>query len=331
MTIHQPHRRRLAQLGARAGVVLSATMLVITGFDLSPTGVPGAGAAELAGQAQIVTPCDGPDGCKPLEEGDSATAFSLLLPTGAACTGDSANAGFGVTSFMVRGSVDLDALEFHPITGPEPQAVGDAFRQPLYEVGSGSAYTGRQTADATTAGGPGPVINIPAFDLSSAGFQSGNIPAGTYTLGIACIKGPPGADQLDNYWTAQMEVTADAGDPVGIAWEAVAGGGPGSSTSTSAGGSSTTAGGGSTSTSVGGSTSTSAGGSTSTSAGGSTSSSSTVGGSSSTTPISGTGIGSSLPATGSSPLAFVLWALLLLTCGRLAYLMSRPPRVPTRT
>ncbi len=318
----QPNRRRGAQLLARTGIVLSAVMLGVTALGMSPSGVSRAGAAEKAGAALVVTPCDGsPGSCQPLAAGDSSTPFSLLLPTGAACTGDTTNGGYNVTSFMVPSSVDLDALQFDPVQGPNPPGLGADFRQPLYEV-STSAFTQRLTADATTPGGPGPVLDIPAFFLDgTVGLQPGDVPPGTYEIGIACIKGPASDTQLDNYWVAELEVTEDTEDPVGIAWTAQAD--PSATTTTGAGGTSTstTDPSGSTSTTdPGGSTSTSAGATTSTSTGDSTTTSSGAVGPSSNS------FGSSLPRTGSSPVGLVVWSVLLLVFGRMAVVLSRPTR-----
>jgi hypothetical protein len=323
----QSSRRRAGQLVARAGIVLSSVMIGVTAFGMSTSGVPSASAATNAGAAVVVTPCDGtPGACQPLAAGDSTTPFTLLLPTGAACTGDSTLGGYNVTSFMVPSSVELDTLEFDPVTGPQPGGVGADFRQPLFDV-STSAYTARLTADAPQPGGPGPVPSLPAFFLDqSIGLVAGDIPAGTYEVGIACIKGPPSATQLDNYWVAQLEVAEDPGDPVGIAWTAEADpsattttGGAGS-TSTTAGGSTTSAPDGSTSTSVDGSTSTSSGATSSTVDGVTTSTAGGLG-------PSANSFGSSLPRTGSSPVGLVLWSALLLVFGRMAVVLSRPPRL----
>ncbi len=150
-------------------------------------------------------------------KGNSDTAFTLGLPAGAACTGDSANDGYFVTSYMVPTGVDLTTLQYDPITGPNPLGTGASFRQPLYEVGSGSAFTARQTANADTPGGPGTIIGIGQFDLTV--FNPGQIPTGQYNLGIACIKGPPSATQLDKFWNKQITVgTNPAGGPAQVSW-----------------------------------------------------------------------------------------------------------------
>lgn len=340
MTTPQPDPRRVGRVLARAGVVGSGVMLAVSAFGLSPAGLGTAGAAGTdSGTAIVIQPFDGsPEAGDPITGGNSATAFSLLLPTGAACPGDSANAGWNVTSFMVPASVDVSSLQFDPVAGPNPADVGAAFRQPLYDSDSGSAFTGKQTADANPPGGPGPVINIGSFNLSKAGFLPGNIPAGTYKLGIACIKGAPSATQMANFWTAQIVVadaTANASNPAGLTFT-VAGGGGTTTTTTVAGGTTTTTVAGATTTStVAGATTTSttAGdGTTTTTAGDGTTTSTTTGsGVTTTTSAAGVsnGLGGSLPTTGSSPAALVMWAFFLLVCGRMAVVLGRPAKVRT--
>ena len=334
MSVRRFTTRRTAQLAARAGVLGSSVMLAVTAAGLLPSS-PIAGAAEAAGFATIATLGT----TTPLAGGGSDTPFTLALPPGAACTGDSANANYNVTSFMVLGDVDIATVQFDPIVGPTPSAVGASFRQPLYEVGSGSSFAGQQTQNADPPGGPGVIIQPPAFDLFSAGFTPGQVPAGTYTLGIACIKGPPGPDQLDRFWTAKMAVQADTAQPGSqVKWTAIEQTGSPTTTAGSGGSTTTTGSGGTTTTTrAGASTTTTRPGSTTstTAAGGSTTT--TVGGATSTTRAAATGGGpsgssggGSLAATGSSPLGLAFWAAVLLICGRLALVLGRPPKVPDR-
>ena len=203
--------------------------------------------------------------------GNSETAFTLDLPDGAACTGDSANGGYTVTSFMVRGDVDLTTLTFDPLAGPIPIATGESFRHPLYEVGSGTPFAAVQTANADAPGGPGVIIGVPQFDLVSAGFTAGQIPAGVYKVGIACQKGPPGPNQLDRFWNTTMTISTDPqGGAAQVSWvegtvsttTTTSGGGTTTSTTTGDTTTSTTSGGGTTTSTTTGSTTTSSSSST---------------------------------------------------------------------
>lgn len=159
--------------------------------------------------------------------GNSATSFSVNVPAGATCPGDSANDGWRVTSYMVPASVNPSTLTFDS-NGPIPNTFGTPgntqadFRQPLYTATGGSPYTAGQTANAATPPGPGPIINIPAFSFGAFGdVPSGfGIYPGEYNVGIACIVPTPGGAAIDKYWNKTITVTNNPGDtgPAGIAW-----------------------------------------------------------------------------------------------------------------
>ena len=166
-------------------------------------------AGTNAGDAQIVTPGNN----TALASGTKDTDFTFKLPSGAACTGDSANDGYRVQSYHVPASVDPGTLTFDA-NGPVPNDFGASFRQPLYQT-NGSAYVEAQTAPANPAPGPGPVINLPAFDFSQ--YDASLLPAGTYNIGIACTKpGGPSDTQQDKYWNVQITFASD------LSWTTVA-------------------------------------------------------------------------------------------------------------
>ncbi len=172
------------------------------------------GASNPDGAAEIVKPSTG----APLKAGGSRTDFRIKLPTGAACTGDSAKAGYRIQGYLVPRSVDPGTLTFDAGVGPGP--VAGQFRAALYESSS-SSYVDQQTAEAARVGGPGPIIQpLPALNLAvfdpALGFP---FKPGAYNLGIACTLGPPSPTQLDRYWNAVMTVTADSADtPAMLSW-----------------------------------------------------------------------------------------------------------------
>ncbi|MGE3619998.1 MAG: fibronectin type III domain-containing protein [Acidimicrobiia bacterium] len=148
--------------------------------------------------------------------GTSATNFTLTLPTNPACTGDSSLGGFRVQTYMVEGSVNPAELTFDAF-GPVPNTIGAGFRQPLY-TDTTAAAVDMSTADASTPGGPGPVINIPTFNIGNV-FGPGDVPAGTYNVGVACTLGGPSATQLHQFWNTVLFVTDDpSGGPAQISW-----------------------------------------------------------------------------------------------------------------
>jgi hypothetical protein len=185
--------------GMMAAALASSILPLFTASAASAAGTiqPGGATVKAAG------------GAVNLNSGNSGTTFTLRLPAGAACGGDSANDGYRVQSYMVGAGVDPSTLTFD-LAGPIPATVGAGFRQPLFDT-TGSPYVNAQTANATTPPGPGPIINIPDFNLGSV-FVPGNIPAGAYNVGIACTLGPAGPTQMKEFWNTTMTFTANAGD-----------------------------------------------------------------------------------------------------------------------
>lgn len=224
MTDHDLRRRLRAARAASAAAGFSLlAMLLSIAATLAPDTTPV--AAATVGSAQVIVPDDGQDlvnGGKLLDSGDSSTPFSLLLPSGAACTGDSAGQDYKVFSYLVGGDIDPATLEFLGISGPLPEKYGEPlseFRMPLIDT-EGTPYSAIQTANADEEGGPGMIINLPAFGL--AVYEDvANLPPGEYNAGIACWG--PGSDQkLDNVWNVRLTIAADEADegPVGIRWTA---------------------------------------------------------------------------------------------------------------
>jgi hypothetical protein len=359
MKFSPPMRRRMARDLCRVGAIGSAVMLVLGAATALDVGRHAVYAAPInGGDATIL---GAPPNLTPITTGGSATPFVVRPPAGAACTGDSATGGYRVQGYVVAGNIDPSTLTFQPSpAGPIPVATGAAFRQPLFTTTT-QRYSFITTGIASTAGGPGPLASTPAFSFSYLGSTGATLlPPGTYNVGLACTIGPASATQLDKYWNVQMTFAADPADPAGIKWTVGAPVvdttttttvDPATTTTTTIAGATTTTT--TTTSSVPGATTTStlprlttttvpaAGAATSTS---SSSSSTTVVSSGAGT---GTGTGSqsavgsggspsggsfpvsagTLPRTGSSPTALVVWGVLLLIFGRMAILLGRKPRV----
>jgi hypothetical protein len=151
--------------------------------------------------------------------GDSTTDFTVSLPAFSACAEDSAAGGWTVTSFMVPTAVDLTTLTFDS-GGPTPASIGGAyadFRQPLWNVG-GDAYLSRQTVNASPPDPSGPIQQPGTFDFDP-GYAAGDIPAGTYNIGIACVDE---TTSIQQFWSTPITVTANPADPgtADISWTA---------------------------------------------------------------------------------------------------------------
>jgi hypothetical protein len=188
--------RPLGHLTLTATAALLAIMLL--------TAAPGQAQSPGDGEAVVVSAEDG----SPITGGGGDTTFSLALPDGAACPGDSEEGEYRVQSFLVPASVDPGGLQYK---GLRPQTEGG---WALYEVDT-TTYMNRPTAKATEPGGEGTIINIPAF--SFAVFDPGMIPLGRARIGIACSL----YSETERYWATEVEIVADDGDPAGIAWTVI--------------------------------------------------------------------------------------------------------------
>lgn len=177
-------RRGSARLAAVT--ITAAVVAVIAGASAAAAAT--AGTVGRSGSAVIV---DGAGSSRPLSRGGSATAFSLRLPVGAECPGDSADAGYRVQSFFVPAADDPGSFTYFSV-----MPVGKG-RYALYDVQS-DPYIQEQTARATKPGGPGPIVDVPAFNF--AVFPVGMIKPGRYQIGIACSL----SNVTKRYWSTSI-------------------------------------------------------------------------------------------------------------------------------
>lgn len=142
-----------------------------------------------------------------LDHGGSATAFSLRLPDGAACPGDSQHDQWRIQSFIVPADVDPVTLTYDLIA-----PAGGGTRFALYDLQQ-NPYAQQLTQPNTTAGQPGRVGAVPLLSLGV--FPPGTLPAGTYRVGVACTLFRATA----RVWDTTIVVSDDAGDrPARFQW-----------------------------------------------------------------------------------------------------------------
>ena len=313
-----PRRRRMARNLARAGSAFAAAMVMGTLFvGHSPIA---SAVAENAGTALIVNPPNTPGDGAALSSGGSATVFAMTPPQGGACPGSgSGTPPYRWHAFFVASSVDPGALTF----ASGPNAVGSAFVSPMFSA-AGDPINNKNPA-ATPLG----LINgIPT--MSFGVFKPGDVPAGTYKIGIACTL----AGATVKFWSTTITVTTAAGDsPAGFTWSTATSTpttttvAQASTTTTAAGATTTTAAAGATTTTVAsGVTTTTVKPATTSTLGGSGSSTTTTllgSGSATTTTVKAV----TLPGTGSESMSLWVWALLALIFGRMAVLLGRPIKV----
>jgi hypothetical protein len=299
MTIHRPRTRAVARDLSRLAAALSACMFVIVAWSAFTASLTPASAAATNNGVMTIAPTSG----------SSSTAIALSLPSGAACPGDTATGNYTWQTFIIPAGVDIAGTLTFGSTGPT--AVGSEFRKALYNA------TGSRIVNKATDLGTGVISGIPGVKF--ANYTPGQLPAGDYSIGIACTLGSAGPTQLKSYWVQTITVTANPGgaDPAQITFvQAV----PTTTTTTTASTTTTTTGSTTTTVVAGGV------GSTTTTGLSTTSSTESVFGGSpiSPSPISSVG---QLPVTGRTTAWLVAWGVLLVVFGRMAILFARPVKV----
>jgi hypothetical protein len=183
---------------ARRHTGLTIAVVAFACWFVGGSTVRAAGSPERAGDVVVV---DGYDRSKIVTHGGIDTQFSLRLPAGAVCPGDSANDQWRVQSFMIPATDDPVALRYGPI-GPEPFDNGRIF-----------ALFGTDTVPFVHElllrnANPGHVGVIPPLPPFSFGvFSQQRIPEGRYRIGLACSYF--GATSM--YWDTRI-VISESGD-----------------------------------------------------------------------------------------------------------------------
>jgi hypothetical protein len=171
------HHLKRALGGVTVIAASSGAMLISpAALQAAPPGTPPVAPA-------VVTPATG----------TASTAFSLTIPNGAACPGDSASAGYRWSTFITPSSIDAATLTFDS-NGPVAQA--GEFTFPLFTP-AGTPVTAKNTAPTT-----GVIVGQETLSLD---VFAGAVPAGTYTVGYACYLGAT----LETYWSSPFTVAAD--------------------------------------------------------------------------------------------------------------------------
>lgn len=174
---------------------VAALVLALVAGALLATGAAAA-SGEHAGPVTVVNEAGS---TARRTHGGSRTTFSLRLPEGASCPGDSANDGYRVQSFLVPVRDDPAVLRYKSI-GPE----GDN-RYALYDVET-HPYVQMFTTEAESPGKPGYLVNLPTFDY--AVFPPGYLTDGPHRIGVACTL----YNETVRYWDAEVVLSRDTGD-----------------------------------------------------------------------------------------------------------------------
>jgi hypothetical protein len=169
---------------ALVGASVAASVVVVTATGVSAAG----GVATLTASS-----------------GTAATPFNIQLPAGAACSG-AGSSGYLVESFIMSSSIDVSTVLFPD--GPAP--VAGKFTSSL------TSTTGEVVTAKFAGGVPlGIISGIPQLNFNS--LVGSGITAGTYKVGIACVRNTlAGAVDGNNYWEKLITVT----DASTMAWVA---------------------------------------------------------------------------------------------------------------
>ena len=141
-----------------------------------------------------------------LESGGSSTQFSVDLPLGSMCPGDSENDDWRLQTFIVPAADEPGTLEYSVIgpTGTKQYSIYDIFTAPVVD---------QLTVPNGTSGLPGRPTPFPP--MSFAVFPPGEIPPGTYRIGVACTWFGATA----NYWDTEIVIAAEPKDqPAQLTW-----------------------------------------------------------------------------------------------------------------
>lgn len=157
--------------------VLAAVVIMTTVGSTARPAV--AGTVDDPIDAGDLTIVDASDPGTQLNHGNAKTEFTVRLPAGTVCPGDSANDQWRTQSFVIPAADDPTTIHYGAI-GPEP--VGEA-GYALFRVDT-VPYVHELLQRNPSAGQPG---QIPAFPIFSFEVVAGeSLPNGTYRVGIAC-------------------------------------------------------------------------------------------------------------------------------------------------
>ena len=186
--------------------ILRAVAVALVAAVLFPTWRPPiAQAAALTGPGSAVV-VTGEGSSAHRNSGGSATPFSVALPHGATCPGDSADGGYRVQSFIVPATIDPATLIYTSIfpQGYHLYSLFDTYTR---------SFAQEQTAKADVKGGPGQIVNIPTFDFKV--IPPGSLQSGRYHIGIACTL----LTKTVRYWSVDIILTQSRADqPAGFTW-----------------------------------------------------------------------------------------------------------------
>ncbi len=157
------------------------------------------------GEVVVVDPYKQADA---LTRGEATTEFSLRLPEGSTCPGDSANDQWRVQSFIIPAQDDPVGIRYGAI-GPEP--VGPD-RYAMFNIDT-RPFVHQLLQPNPAAGQPGVISVLPPFSFEVVAGE--DIPPGRYRIGVACTF----FGDTAQYWDTEIVLDAPAsGEGSQLSW-----------------------------------------------------------------------------------------------------------------
>jgi hypothetical protein len=199
-------RRKAAKVGVATVAALSLPLFISQAASAEGTSQPGAQLQTTTGTALTGLQA-------------STTPFIFALPTGAACSGDTATDGYHVQSYLSDSALEPDPGSFTYLgTGPSEADV--------YQL---IDTTATSYGPVNTVASTGAINQPPNFEFNNnfnpfgSSSSSGDILyPGTFNIGIACSNPVPSGSNsatTDKYWNVSITFVANSSDPNKFEWE----------------------------------------------------------------------------------------------------------------
>lgn len=191
---------------------LAAASMTLALAGLAVLGATPASASTLGGTATIKNPSSG----NAVASGGSTTTFTVGLPAQAACTGDTANGGYHVYSYLVQQGTDLSTVTFvnFPSSG-----YGLVDNTGTYYGPANTAITTGQIVGIPNTFQWGPLVDSDGGSLPvSTLLYSGS--SGVWEAGLVCANA---SGHVTDNWNTEVTFTASGSDANGFTWAAVPG------------------------------------------------------------------------------------------------------------
>ncbi len=185
---------------------LGAVLAIFLAVNVTAAGANGT----IGGTATITNPSNN----TALGSGGSTTTFTVAVPSGAACPGDTANGGYHVYSYLIQAGSDITGVTF--VNAPS-SGYGFVDNTGSYYGPANTAINTGQIISIPTNFQWAPVVTTLGLPLSTL-LYSGS--SGAWDGGLVCTDT---SGHVVSSWNTRITFTASGSDPNGFTWAAVPG------------------------------------------------------------------------------------------------------------